>query len=169
MWKRENKKGATLLETIIILTVLTVIILAVTSLSLVGIKAWSNIDKEARLAQSGSLLLERLVRELRGLDSITSAEADELIVRSKDGELKYHFEGKELIKQGGGKNISLANNLSHFQFSYYDGVNNLLSFPAAPGDIAFIRITLTLKDEKDSLSLTSGINPRNMWIKRGLP
>lgn len=171
MWKRENRgaKGATLLETILILTVLTLIILAVTSLSLVGIKAWSGIDQEAKLAQSGSLLLERLARELRGIDSITSAQPQALIVRTKDGAVKYYLEGKELIKQRGARNISLAKNLSRFQFGYYDKGNNLLSPPATPGDIVFIKITLILEDEKESLSLTSGINPRSIWIKRALP
>jgi len=169
MWKKGSKKGTTLLETILILIVLSFVILAATSLSIVGIKAWSGVDKEAKLAQAGSLLLERLMRELRGINSIASAEADELIVQTKDGKLKYHLAGKELIKQGGGKNISLAKNLSSFQFSYYDEENALLGFPVEADDIAFIKITLTLEDEKESLSLTSGVNPRSIWVKKGLP
>ena len=167
--KRENKKGTTIIETVLTLIVLTFIILAVTSLSTIGIKAWNNIDKEAKLAQAGSLLSERLMRELRGINSIVSAEADELIVQTGYGEVKYYLSGKELVKQGGGKNISLAKNLSNFQFNYYDSENALLDFPAASDEIAFIRIALTLEDEKENLSLTSGINPRSIWIIKGLP
>ncbi len=170
MWKRGNKKGTTLLETILVLTVLTFVILAVTSVFIVGIKAWSGVDKEAKLAQQGALLSERLMRELRGINAIYSAEADEIIIQSGGGEIiKYEIDGKELIKQGGGKNISLAKNLSSFQFSYYDGGNALLGFPVEADDVALVKIILTIEDEKESLGLTSGVNPRRIWIKKGLP
>jgi len=165
MWKRGNKEGTTLLETILVLTILGLVILAVTSLSIVGIKAWGDVDKEAKLAQQGSLLSERLMRELRGIDSIISARVNELVVQSGDAEIKYYLDGKELIKQGGGRNIFLAKNLASFQFSYYDEGNTLLGFPVEADDIAFVKIILALEDEKMTLNLTSGINPRSIWVR----
>lgn len=72
-----NKKGFTLVEIIIVMTISVIIFGLITSVYIISQKAYSETDTKAEITQNGRVILDRMIREIRQTpDIITQIPPD---------------------------------------------------------------------------------------------
>ncbi len=85
-----NKKGFTLIEIIIVITISVIIFGLITSIYVIGQKAYLKTDTRAEIIQNGRVILDRMVREIRQTpDIITQIPIDNSNPSLLPSEIKF--------------------------------------------------------------------------------
>jgi prepilin-type N-terminal cleavage/methylation domain-containing protein len=167
MFLQMNKhKGFTLIEVIMVITLLGTLA-AVIALPLIqGVRGWFAVSTRAGIADSGRVALERMVREIKNIETkevaiepteppspciASTADATTLPFSGADGDLAncntttFSLSGSQILRNG----TPLANNIQSLAFGYYNAANTPLTPPLTPPTIATIRrISIEIVAEK---------------------
>ncbi len=146
---------------------------AVIALPLIqGVKGWFAVSTKAGIADSGRVALERMVREIRNIETkeiaiepteppspciAATVAATTLPFSDAEGDLAncntttFTFSGSQIERNG----TTLANNVQSLTFGYYDSANTPLTPPLTLPMIATMRrISITIVAEKGGVVRT---------------
>jgi prepilin-type N-terminal cleavage/methylation domain-containing protein len=161
-----NQKGFTLIEMIIVITVISIIAGIASIIILEGLKSYQTEVSFSDIHNQGRLAIERMAREIRMIRSATATDistmtATNLQFNDVNGNTNVLFQRSgasapySIVRNG----QVLANNVQSVSFSYYqqDGV----TVAAAATQVWFIQIDLTTVNRGETLSMRVRVHPRN--------
>ena len=165
-----KKKGFTIIELVITITVLAAMGWMGVSAMLSGIDAWSNFIQRKELVLQGKMSLNRMTREIRMIKDLTSViTADSAVFELIDVnnvDITYSLNSGALERTEDAVTNTLATGASSLSFTYYDADNSIIISPVvAPSetDIRRVRINMSLAKNLDIvLNLRSDVKPRNL-------
>jgi prepilin-type N-terminal cleavage/methylation domain-containing protein len=162
------KRGFTLIEIIIVITILGIIAGVVGFILLSTIDAWTFKFNRFELLSDGRLAMNRMLREIReikDLTSVTTASSSQFrFTNVNDVDVTYSLSSTNLNRTEDGTANVLAGNVSSITFTYYDANGDVISIPTvSPGttDIRRVRINLTFTKAGENVYLQSESVPRN--------
>jgi prepilin-type N-terminal cleavage/methylation domain-containing protein len=155
-----NQKGFTLIEMIIVITVISIIAGIASIIILEGLKSYQTEVSFSDIHNQGRLAIERMAREIRMIRSATATDistmtATNLQFNDVNGNTNVLFQ-----RSGASAPYSIVrNNVQSVSFSYYqqDGV----TVAAAATQVWFIQIDLTTVNRGETLSMRVRVHPRN--------
>lgn len=162
--------GFTLLETLIVLSVLVIIALVLTPVFREGIDAWVLSISTTDIIAEGRLAMRRMTKELKRVDTITAISqtsvgftvpgSSDTIVFSWDDSNNTLYREIPVIAQS---NI-LARNISAFNFTYLgrDSSTEVDPTTGNPADVWEIRLDFTVTKDSHYLRFGSTVSPRNI-------
>jgi len=169
-----NKKGVSLIELMVTISILSVIILGLVTFFTGGTRSWISGQSQIKAQRETRQVMDRMVREIREANLIdTSSNSGSLSFTTPfdSGEIitySYNSINKSLsLKKGSGPNITLINNVLNFNVIYLDNEDNTKN-PASENDqISKIRISLLTDMDNDlnaDISLESDVDLRNYGL-----
>lgn len=170
---RRRRDGFTLVEMVMVITVIGIIAgIGVASL-LSASDALSFLTVRSDMAQSADVAMSRMAEEMRRLRddaAISTASAGQFTFTDIDGtSIAYSLSGADLMRTTVAGSQLLASGLGSITFRYYDD-SGLERNPAVPGDIVLspltnirrIQILLTFQSGSYSLNYQTDVQPRNL-------
>lgn len=164
-----HKKGFTLIELIIVITILGIAGGVVGYILMGTVDAWTFKANRNDILCDGRLAMNRMVREIREIkdrSNVSKAKSSEFrFINASDVDIKYKLDRDGLLNrtENGTENL-LAEYVSDLTFTYFDSggatINNPDTSPDAT-DIRRIRINLTLTKNGENVYLQSDSVPRN--------
>lgn len=170
------RKGWTLLELTISITLLSILLVAISWVLVAGLKVWGSGIGRAQMRQGACLAIERMTREISQAFSITDAQTDKIGLEvDLDGdetneEVSFSLSGADLIRTEGSVVVTLASNVQSFILAYRDLNNVAMSIPADVSsqakrdNIRLVNTSLVMTRDNDTLKLTSGVYTRNQGL-----
>ena len=163
-----ENKGFTLVELIIVITIIGIIAGTVGFILLSTVDAWMFKFNRADLLSDGRLALNRMVREIRqikDLTSVTTATSSQFrFTNTGDVDIIYSLSSTDLNRTADATANVLAQDVSSLGFAYYDSSGDTISTPTvspSETDIRRVRINLTLTKSGENVYLQSESVPRN--------
>lgn len=164
----ESSKGFTLIELVIVITIIGIIAVVVGFILLSTVDAWTFKFNRSDLLWDGRLSMNRMVREIREIKnttSVTTAGSSQFRFTNIDNvDITYGLGGADLNRTADGTTNVLAENVSSLIFTYYDSSGGTITTPiVSPGatNIRRVRINLTLTKNGENVYLQSDSMPRN--------
>jgi prepilin-type N-terminal cleavage/methylation domain-containing protein len=164
----KGRKGFSLIEFIIVITVLAVITSLAISLLVAIADAWVLHRQRRQMTEAGQIAIDRMAREIRRVrdrNSFTTAAASSLRFTDIDStDITFDLSGTTLRRTLGGVTINpLADNVSALTFTYYDSAGATLSAPVAtPSNIRRIQVDITFTYSGSNFYLRSQVAPRRI-------
>jgi len=163
-----RKNGFTLIELIIVITIIGIIASVVGYILLGAVDAWTFKAKRNDLLWDARLAINRMLREIReikNLTSVTTASSSQFrFTNINDKSITYSLSGNNLNRTKDGIANILAQNVSSLSFSYYDSSGASIAMPAvnpSATDIRRVRINLTFTNGGQNFYAQSDSVPRN--------
>ncbi len=156
-----NQKGFTLIEMIIVITVISIIAGIASMIILEGIKSYQAEVSLSDIHNQGRLAIERMAREIRLIRSATAADistmtATNIVFNDVNGaNIQFSFAGNTISRGGN----TLANNVQSLTFSYYQQDGTTAAATAA--QVWYVQISLTTVNRGETLSMRVRVHPRN--------
>lgn len=156
--------GFTLIELIAVIVILGVVAGLGSSLLVEIVDAWALYKDQRELAESATMSMDRMVREIRRAVSISSADDSDLQFMVIGGDsISFDLSGTTLRRTLNGTANGLAANVDSLTFTYYDISDLPLPTPVAtPSDIRRIAAALTLSSGGARLETSSQVSPRRL-------
>ncbi len=163
-----KKRGFSLIELIIVITIIG-IISGVVGFTLFGaVDAWTFKFNRSDILWDGRLALNRMVRETREIKnttSVTTAISSQFrFINVDDLDITYSLSGTDLNRTEDSTANVLAEDVSSLAFTYYDSGGATIATPIVSPletDINRVRINLTLTKNGENVYLQSDARPRN--------
>ena len=167
------KKGFTLIELIVVITLFLMLASVVLWVFVVGLKSWDSGKNRANIRQSVNAAFERMTRELSQASEIAIAKADEIEFEAdldQNGSaeaIKFDISNAGVLQRteiivGPDIIVSMVPYVQSFTLGYYLDSDNddLLSTVTTPSDLDSIRvvvmsITVTAGDETLTFSTSA--------------
>ena len=164
----KKQKGFTLIELIVVITIIG-IIAGVTGFILLGVAdAWTFKFNRADLLADGRLALNRMTREIRevkDLTSVTTATSSQFrFTNTGNVDITYGLSGSDLDRTVDSVTNVLAQDVSSLSFTYYDSDGDTIATPTvspSSTDIRRVQIDLALTKNGENVYLQSQSVPRN--------
>ena len=163
-----SKHGFTLIELIIVITIIAIITGVVGYILLGAVDAWTFKFNRNDLLWDGRLAVNRIVREIRQIKdttSVTTANASQFrFIDVDDVDITYSLSSTDLNRTEDGTANVLAEDVSSMGFSYYDSNGDTISTPTvspSATDIRRVQIDLTLRKSGENVYVQSESTPRN--------
>ena len=163
--KKEN--GFTLIEVIIVITIVGIVSVIIGSMLLGVVKAWTFKINRNDILWDGRLAINRMTREIRTVRndaSVTTASSSQFrFIDSANIDITYSLSSTNLNRTENGTANLLAENVSSLSFTYYDAAGTVIPSPTVSPttDIKRVRINLTLTKNGQTFYLQSDNMPRN--------
>jgi prepilin-type N-terminal cleavage/methylation domain-containing protein len=169
------KKGFSLIEILIVISLFTVIVGFALWAFVMGLRAWNSGQNRAEIRLDATYALERMVREISQASNIGIAQ-DDTVKFSADVNnngvnetITYKVVDNNLIRSIPDLLLEdiilvVARSADSLQLVYYDLDNNLLTPPiigAQQDTIRLIQITLNMNKADETLTLSSSAYARN--------
>ena len=163
-----NRKGFTLIELVIVISVIGIIAVIVGSILLGVVDAWTFKFNRNDILQDGRMAIGRMTREMRTASGITIATAGQFrfIETENSGteatisnDITYSLSGSNLNRTENGVANLLAENVSSLAFTYYDASETVTGVIA---NIRRVKINVTLTKNGENVYLQSESMPRNL-------
>jgi len=165
--KTKRNKGFTLIETLMVIFILSIIAFVSTPAIRQGIDAWVFCMSTNDLVDEGRLAMRRLTKELKLATSITEMTSP-AITFTRPGladPVQFIWSANVLYRRVLSVPVQdniLARDLSAFSFSYLKRNSNRLDPATSPGEVWEIGIDFTVTKEGRSLRFGSTVSPRNL-------
>lgn len=171
-----NRKGFSLVEFIVVITILSIIGSIVAMMLVEGSRSYLFVRTRRSVGQEGELALQRITHAVRMLDkdSITEAAPTTLTftnlynteLMGSPLSVTFRLNGTKIERSGDGKASwdTLADNISSFSLTYYKSDNTTFD-PSILSDyenIRWILVKLSAALEGEAVHLRSQIFPRNL-------
>lgn len=159
---KSQQGGFTLLELILVMTLVGILVSLSSNLFFYQINLWDRLTTHTESLQNSRHALQMLTRDLRQIeaaDSIYQASEDSIRFKEINGStVSYKFSNSQILRNGD----LLINDVDDIQFKYYDNSGNLISSPVTdPSQISTISIDMTTAAGEGALSLSTKVKPRN--------
>ncbi len=174
-------KGFTLIELIIVIVVVGVIASVFAILIIQGIDTYGFITIREDILSEAELAMERMVREIRQIQSyrdLETAEATEVIYLAGSAEFQFvdvhdnivgfKLDGSQLRRiEFEERDVPqyddlLADDISSMVFTYWDESNNKLTVPADVTAIKRIEISIQMERQNQEVRIETQVHPRNL-------
>ncbi|MBU0574033.1 MAG: type II secretion system GspH family protein [Candidatus Margulisbacteria bacterium] len=156
------KKGYTLIESIIVIVVLSAAVFAIGTFLFKLTDSWATVRNKNNIASASRLAMNRMVREIRRVNKpsqiITFTATEFRFVDVGSGTVRFYQSGTDLYRDSDilASNLNSSDGLS---FTYLDQ-NGAVT--ATKQDIKTIRISLHLEYGDDDYYLQSSARIRNL-------
>lgn len=155
----------TLIEMVLVITVLGATIFVTVPLINSAIGAWSLVTYRSELWQTGGIGMQRMVqeiREIKGVSDVWTADAQTFVFRDVSGQvITYALNGNTIMRN----NNALLGNVNAFAFTYYDENGNQIATPRVyplNTDIRTVRIYFVLGPTGRTFTIQTDVHPRNI-------
>jgi len=163
------RKGFTLIELIIVITIIGIIAGVVGFILFGAVDAWTFKFNRADLLADGRLAVNRMVREIREIkddDSVTTASSSEFrFTNAGNVDITYNLSSTVLNRTADSVTNVLAEDVSSLTFTYYDscasGATSITPTVGANTNIRRVLIGLTLTKNGENVYVRSQSVPRN--------
>lgn len=162
-----NKRGFTLVELVIVITIVGIAAAVAGSMLLGTIDAWTFKFNRNDIIWDGRLAIDRMTREIRAVrdnTSVTTASSTQFrFTDAGNKDITYSLSSTDLNRTEDGVTNLIAENVSSLAFTYYDASESPIPTPTVSPttDIRRIRINLTLTKNGQNVYLQSDSVPRN--------
>ncbi len=174
-------KGVTLIEAIVIITIVGIISIGLANFIRQTIDIWKLIDFHNDVSFEGKKALDWIIRDLKKIKdtrSINTAESEHINFESSEDEdengiqdiIDINFDSNQHIINrsidGGTTIYPLCRDVENLTFTYYDSLGNIIPTPVARSrldDIRKIRVEITLQRDKERVNFFSVVIPRNLY------
>jgi len=161
----KNKNGFSLIEMMIVVTILGIIILGLVTFFTGGTRSWVTGQHQLEAQRNARLSMDQMVREIREADKVKYTSTSILIDFHTPfhGNISYSLSGNDLKR---GSN-TVINNVLTLDFSYFDNSDTEIDSPLSEPDesnISKVHINLQVDVDQDSspdITLNSDIDLRN--------
>jgi len=122
--KRES--GFTLLEVLLVATLLGMIVAVIVPNLGVGFRIWSSTDESMSIIQDSRLTLQKILKDIRNAEEIIGISSESISLRDKNGDSisygLFYFSGKPYLgySLNGSEWSKLTGPLDWIQMEYYD-------------------------------------------------
>ncbi len=164
----KKEKGFTLIEVIIVITIVGIVSVIIGSMLLGVVKAWTFKFNRNDILCDGRLAMDRMTREIRTIKdstSVTTASAAQFrFTDTGNKDITYSLSSTNLNRTENGTANLLAENVSSLAFTYYDANGNTIATPiVSPSatNIRRVRINLTLTKNGQNVYLQSDASTKN--------
>ena len=158
-----NNKGFTLIEMIMVITLLGIVAAIIAIPLLQGARGWFDATTREGITQSGRIGIERMTREIRNTartaannPCILSAAVNSIsfsTVSDCSSPITFSLSGTNIQRVNGGT-FNLADNVTSIDINYYNSSNGVIARPAIAGDLPTIRrISIEIVSTKGSETL----------------
>ena len=162
------KGGFTLIELVIVITIVGIAASIIGAMLLGTINAWTFKVNRYDLLWDGRLALDRMTREIRAIKNTTSvttaSSAQFRFINTGNVDITYSLSSTNLNRTENGSANLLAENVSSLAFTYYDANGNTIATPTvspSATNIRRVRINLTLTKNGENVYLQSDSSPKN--------
>ncbi len=163
----------TLIELIMVIALLAILLGAVTSTFVTGLKVWDVGMLSGGVRKEASYSLRIISEELKQAITITAANLNNMTFQADlDGNgavdtITYSWDGTaghDLIRTQGTETMILARGAQDAKFQYYNSTNTLLGPPPAvtASAVRAIELTLQVKKENETVQYVVRIRPRGI-------
>lgn len=163
-----RKNGFTLIELVVVISVVGIISTIVGSILLGAIDAWVFKFNRNDILWDSRLAIDRMTREIRTIRNATSvttaSSAQFRFIDAGDKDITYSISSTNLNRTENGTANLLAENVSSLAFTYYDTNGNTIAIPTvspAATNIRRVRINFTLTKNGENVYLQSEASARN--------
>lgn len=164
----KKKKGFTLIELVMVITIVGIAAVATGPALLTTIDAWTFKLNRNDLLWDGRLAIDRMTREIRAIKDTTSVTIASVVqfrfTNTGNIDITYSLSSANLNRTEDGAANLLAENVSSLAFTYYDANGNTIATPVvspSATDIRRVRINLTLTKNGENVYLQSDSLPKN--------
>ena len=164
-FRSKKERGFTLIETLMVILILSIIAFVSVPAIRQGIDAWVLCMSTNDLLDEGRLAMHRMVKELKLANNITEMTAS-AITFTRTGladPVQFIWSANVLYRRVLStpvQNNILARDLSAFHFTYLRRDSQTLA--ASPADVWEIRIDFTVTKQGRSLRFGTTVTPRNL-------
>lgn len=156
-----RQRAYSLLELILVITMLGIIAGVLASMLLWGVNMFSFVSDRMDMVQTSRIsmkILDKSLRDLQGTNDIVSASSTELNFFNPDSEhIVFSYANGVLSKNG----QSMVEGLSAFLFTYFKMAGDTIATPVAdPSEIWKIRFTMRATVNNKPVRLESSVIPR---------
>lgn len=170
MSRIRNCRGLTLMELIVTIALVSGLLGAVWVLYQTGFCVFYDQELRAGLKGGSGRGVERLAGELRQAISVTTAQATNMSFSydadddGDDDAVQYAWSGAagDALYRVADATAPLVDSVSSLAFSYYDGSNNLLSFPVTASQVRAVTVNVTVSGRDESFTLRLQTRLRNL-------
>lgn len=172
-----SRSGLTLIELLITLGLISVLIVAVTFVSLVVLRSWQADSSHSSLRLQTSDAVERLSKELRNALGIVRVQDKEISIwldlndngleEAASEQISFSWSGvsgESLYRtEGSGLSQEILSNVSRFLITCFDQNNNSLAYPITDTSaIRLIQIQLTSNIDEEVINYRFNVKVRNL-------
>ena len=170
---RQPVKGFTLIEMMIVVSLLGIFFGGVYETVIVGLRAVSAADKRENLRRQLTMAMDQLTREIDAAYNVDVAQDQRLQFDardingdgSNDNNINYLVSSGDFQRVFSGDTITLIPDLASLDFDYIDFNGNTLATPVPvvqEDDVRVVQITMTATRDTETVSLTGAACLRNM-------
>mgnify|MGYP003394064802 CR=1 FL=1 len=163
-----RSKGFTLIEVIIVITIVGIVSVIIGSMLLGVVKAWTFKINRNDILWDGRIALDRITREIRTVKnntSVTTASSSQFrFTDAGNKDITYSLSSTNLNRTENGTANLLAADVSALTFTYYDTNGNTIATPTvspSATNIRRVRINLTLTKNGQNIYLQSDASTKN--------
>jgi prepilin-type N-terminal cleavage/methylation domain-containing protein len=157
-----RKNGFTLIELVVVISVVGIISTIIGSMLLGAIDAWAFKFNRNDILWDSRLAMDRMTREIRTIRnaaSITTASSSQFrFIDAGNKDITYGMSSTNLNRTENGATNLLAENVSSLAFTYYDASGAVTGVLV---NIRRVRISLTLTKNGENVYLRSDASTRN--------
>jgi len=169
-----NKKGFSLIELMVTITILSIVILGLVTFFTGGTRSWISGQSQIKAQRETRQVMDQMVREIREATLInTSSNSGSLVFTTPFDSgvtITYSYSSidKKLSrKKGSGPNTTLISNVLNFNVVYLDNEDNIKNPASENSQISKIRISLLTDMDNDTnadITLESDVDLRNYGL-----
>ena len=166
--KKNNKKGVTLIELVLALALIAIILISLTSIFNISLKAWSASGKKTELVQNARIAMERMMSDLRYAVSISQfsdnvLEFDTRYLVNEDDSIEtitYYKSGASLYRAVDNQSNApaIAEYINTFDIILRDADGQSV---ASASEAASAEVALVLSNENYTFSIVSSAHMRS--------